>query len=68
MFGLAAIPSTVRFVAFFFLPESPRWLVGKGKMEKARKVLQKVGVAVIVALWAWHSFKILEYFTHILVC
>ena len=29
-------------VAFFFLPESPRWLVGKRKIDKARKVLQDV--------------------------
>ncbi len=42
MFGLAAIPSVVRFVAFFFLPESPRWLVGRGRSEAARAVLRRV--------------------------
>lgn len=47
MLGLAAIPSLVRLVAFFFLPESPRWLVGRGKKEKARAVLTKVCVVYI---------------------
>lgn len=42
MLGLAAIPSLIRLVAFLFLPESPRWLVGKGKTQKARSVLTKV--------------------------
>ena len=42
MLGFAAIPSLVRLIAFIFLPESPRWLVGKGKNEKARTVLTKV--------------------------
>ncbi len=42
MLGLAAIPSVVLFVAFFFLPESPRWLVGRGRSEAARAVLRRV--------------------------
>ena len=42
MFGLAVIPAVIRFVAFFFLPESPRWLVGKGRVEAARAVLKKL--------------------------
>ena len=39
MLGLAVIPAVVRFVAFFFLPESPRWLVSRGKRDTARAVL-----------------------------
>lgn len=42
MLGLAAIPSLIRLVAFIFLPESPRWLVGKGKTTKAKLILKKV--------------------------
>ena len=42
MLGLAAIPAIVRFIAFFFLPESPRWLVTKGKVGGAREVLGRL--------------------------
>ena len=42
MLGVAAFPALVRFVAFFFLPESPRWLVGVGKVSKARGILQRL--------------------------
>ena len=42
MLGIAALPAIVRFIAFFFLPESPRWLVGKGKVTKAKTVLEKL--------------------------
>lgn len=42
MLGVAAFPSVVRLVAFCFLCESPRWLIGKGKASQARSVLKKV--------------------------
>jgi len=42
MLGLAGIPSIIQFVGFFFLPESPRWLVDKGKIEAARSALIKI--------------------------
>ena len=42
MLGLAGIPSFLQFVGFLFMPESPRWLVSKGKIEKARQVLTKI--------------------------
>lgn len=42
MLGLAGIPSFIMFVGFLFMPESPRWLVFKGKTDKARLVLGKV--------------------------
>ena len=42
MLGLAGLPSLVMFVGFFFMPESPRWLVFRGKMERARRELAKV--------------------------
>nr|KYP64886.1 Monosaccharide-sensing protein 2 [Cajanus cajan] len=43
MLGLLSIPSLLYFaLTVFFLPESPRWLVSKGKMLQAKKVLQRL--------------------------
>ncbi|KAI3960956.1 hypothetical protein MKW92_005620 [Papaver armeniacum] len=43
MLGVLSIPSLI-YVALtvFFLPESPRWLVSKGKMLEAKHVLQRL--------------------------
>jgi len=42
MFGLAAIPSVIQFIAFLFMPETPRWLITKGHLDKARMVLHRI--------------------------
>lgn len=39
MLGLAAIPSLIMLVGVFLLPETPRWLVRKGRDREARSVL-----------------------------
>jgi SP family sugar porter-like MFS transporter len=43
MFGVTAIPAAIFFIAMFLVPESPRWLAKKGRSEKSRKVLEKIG-------------------------
>lgn len=41
MLGVLSIPSLFYFaLTIFLLPESPRWLVSKGRMLEAKKVLQ----------------------------
>ncbi|WP_279621118.1 sugar porter family MFS transporter (plasmid) [Priestia megaterium] len=42
MLPVAAIPAVVLFFGMFKVPESPRWLVSKGKNEDALHVLQKI--------------------------
>ena len=42
MLGLAGVPSLVMFVGFLNLPESPRWLVGKGRVREAQEVLMEL--------------------------
>lgn len=42
MFYVGAIPALIMFVGMIFLPETPRWLISKGREDECRKVLQKV--------------------------
>jgi sugar porter (SP) family MFS transporter len=39
--ALAVVPALVLLVGMYFLPETPRWLVGKDRDEEARKVLSR---------------------------
>ncbi|XP_029657350.1 proton myo-inositol cotransporter [Octopus sinensis] len=42
MLGLAGIPAVIQMIGFIFLPESPRWLISKGRHEEASKVLKNI--------------------------
>ena len=41
MFGLAALPSICLVIGMWWLPDSPRWLISKSRVDEARKVLQR---------------------------
>jgi sugar porter (SP) family MFS transporter len=43
MFSSQTIPSLLFFFGLFFVPESPRWLIKKNKVEEANDILQKIG-------------------------
>ncbi len=42
MFYVGVFPAIVLFIGMIFLPETPRFLLGKGKDEEGRRVLEKV--------------------------
>ena len=42
MLGSETIPDLLFFIVIFFIPESPRWLIVKGKEDKALGVLQRI--------------------------
>lgn len=41
MLGLGAVPAIILGLGMFFLPDSPRWLVGQNRNDEARAVLQR---------------------------
>jgi MFS family permease len=42
MLGVEAVPAALYFFLLFFVPESPRWLFGKGREDQALKIFTKV--------------------------
>ena len=42
MLWVGVIPAAVLFIGMFFLPETPRWLMSKGREEEAKKVLSRI--------------------------
>ncbi len=45
MFGVAAAPALILSLGWFVLPESPRWLVKRGRIAEARQVLAQTRAA-----------------------
>ncbi|WP_343685115.1 sugar porter family MFS transporter [Asticcacaulis sp.] len=44
-FGVTVVPSLVLWALLYTIPNSPRWLATKGKVDDARTVLSQIGVA-----------------------
>jgi len=42
MLWVGVFPAMVLFIGMFFLPETPRWLMSKGKEKESRKVLSRI--------------------------
>ena len=42
MLGMDAVPAALYFLLLFLVPESPRWLLGKGQEQRAREILYRV--------------------------
>ncbi len=40
MVGLAAVPAALLLIGIAFMPESPRWLVKRGREQEARQVME----------------------------
>lgn len=42
MLGIGVVPSVVFLISVFFIPESPRWLVLRGRLDKAKDVFSRI--------------------------
>ncbi len=42
MFGLGVVPAVGLTIGMWFLPDSPRWLIGKSRVDEARKALARL--------------------------
>jgi sugar porter (SP) family MFS transporter len=56
-FGVAAVPALVFMLLLIRIPNSPRWLVGKGRMDEARHSLARIGMETDQADAAVDEFR-----------
>jgi SP family arabinose:H+ symporter-like MFS transporter len=49
MFVAAALPAVVFFCLLFFIPESPRWLFKQGRLDSAKRILERISSPEIAA-------------------
>ncbi|CAN1175058.1 Inositol transporter 4 [Linum perenne] len=42
MLGVAGLPALIQFGLMFYLPESPRWLYSRDKVDEAKAILEKI--------------------------
>ncbi len=49
MLGVAAVPAALQFLGVLFLPESPRWLVAKNRVQEAKEVLTRLRASEDIA-------------------
>lgn len=45
MFYIGVIPAIILLVGMIFLPETPRWLMSKGRIKESREILQRIEVS-----------------------
>lgn len=45
MFLFGIFPAILQGIGLFFIPESPSWLIGKGRVAQAEKILHKIQVS-----------------------
>uniref|UniRef100_F4CEK4 Sugar transporter n=1 Tax=Sphingobacterium sp. (strain 21) TaxID=743722 RepID=F4CEK4_SPHS2 len=57
MLGMAVVPSIIFFIMLFFIPESPRWLVLRGKDRPAIYILEKIYKLPKRAAKEFHQIK-----------
>ncbi len=56
MFAWILLPTAALFISMFILPETPRWLMGQGKMAKAKHILYSLRASHLVEI----EFKAIE--------